>query len=220
MGYMVTRWIHEAPEDEQQAQAAPADQGEDPGEAGGEDQAAENPDEGGGDEDFDIDTSLDGEDDEGGGDEGGDDMGGGEAPPPSDTGAEGEAEPVKANTDIFASLTAEEQQIKIAEQKKMYKNLYSSVNDLIHRVDNMMLDEDIMQVMTNLSTILHNLLDEIADYFENKYSYSSYFDNDVKFNEFLLVLNKITNVVNDVTNRRNKRLGKDSPNSQENHDNI
>lgn len=220
MGYLTTRWLHEAPEDDQtqnapegQAAEAPAE-GEAPEQDAGED-----------DENFDIDTSLDGDDEENpesgeddmgeGDDFGGGDDGGTEAPP---TDEEGEANP--SNTEIFTSLTAEEQQIKISELKKLYRELYSSVNDLIHRIDDMDLDEDIMEPMSRVSEVLHRLQDSIADYFQNLFEMRSYLENDVKYNEFLLVLKKTTTVVDDLAKTREKRIGKDSTNSEDKNSNI
>lgn len=220
---MVTRWLHEAPEDEQQAQAPATDAPEDAGnEAPAENEA--NP-EGGeenaeDDEDFDIDTSLDGDEEEGG-EEGGDE---GEAPPEEapaeDQGGSEEEEPVQANTDIFATLSAEEQQIKIGELKKLYKEMYSAVSDLIHRVDDMDLDENIMEPMTRISDILHQLQNSIADYFNNLFNIKSYFENDTKYNEFLLYLKQTATIVDDLAKSREKVIGKDSPNLEDKDNNI
>ena len=221
MGYFTYRWLHEAPEDEEQQQAPANDTAE--GEAPADDNAQEDEAEDNGeeapDEDFNIDTSLDDEDDMGGEEDAGGDLeGGAEEPVPDDNG--GEEAPNQANTNIFVSLTADEQQIKIKEMKKLYKDLYSSVNDLIHRIDNMELDEDIMEVMTKVSNVLHHLQDSIADYFENMFNIRSYFENDVKYNEFLLVLKKTTTIVDDLANSREKRIDKDSPNSEDKNSNI
>ena len=223
MAYMATRWLHEAPEDEQQAQAPATDAPEDAGgEAPAEDEA--NPegaeqDAEGDDEDFDIDTSLDGDEEEGGGEEGEGEAPPEEAPAQDQGGGEGE-EPVQANTDIFATLSAEEQQIKLSELKKLYKDMYSAVSDLIHRVDDMDLDENIMEPMTRISDVLHRLQDSIADYFNNLFNIRSYFENDVKYNEFLLVLNQTTTIVDDLAKSREKVIGKDSPNLEDKDNNI
>ena len=222
MGHMVTRFLHEAPEDENQNQApaeAPADAAEQEAPA-----EADTPteDEGGDDEDFNIDTTLD-DDDEGKDEENPEDTGedNDNKPAPENTSSNnGDEEPVEANTDIFSTLTAEEQQIKIGELKSLYKNLYSSVNDLIHRLDNMELDEDVMDVMTKVSDILHRLGDSISDYFEKQFDIRSYFENDVKYNEFLLVLKKTTTIVDDLADTREKRIGIDSTNLKDKNDNI
>ena len=224
MAYLVSRWIHEAPEDEGQQDAgntAPADDA-----GGGEeqlDQAGDTDDAGEDEENFDIDTSLDGDDE---GDEeavGGDDTGGGEDMSSDSSGGGGSEDdqgPIEANTDIFASLTAEEQQIKIQELKRLYRDLYLAVNDLIHRIDDIELTEDIMKVMTNVSDILHQLQDSIADYFQNMFNIRSYYENDVKYNEFLLVLKKTSTVVDDLAKSREKRAGDNSTNTPDENSNI
>ena len=220
MSYLVTRWIHEAPEDEeQQAPATDAPENADAPQEGEDNQTEDTGD----DENFDIDTSLDGDEDEegedGGGDEGlGNDEPSGESELSGDSG--GDQEPNPANTSIFNTLTAEEQQIKIGELKNLYKDLYSSVNDLLHRIDDMDLNEDIMEPITKVSNILHRLQNSIADYFSNLFDIRSYFENDVKYNEFLLVLKKTTTVVDDLAKSREKRLGKNSPNFEDKKDNI
>lgn len=224
MGYLTTRWLHEAPEDGEQEAPANAAEGEAPAEGeaeGGEDQEQqEEPPE----ENFDIDTSLN-DDDEGGEDAGGDEGGVDdlEAPPEDAGGSEGgdRAEtPNPSNTSIFNTLTAEEQEIKIGELKKLYKDLYSGINDLIHRIDNMDLDEDILEVMSTVSEVLYRLQDSVADYFQNLFNIRSYFENDVKYNEFLLVLKKTTSIVDDLADSREKRSGENPTNSQDKNDNI
>ena len=162
MGFSVYDLLKEAEGDEEQV-AAPA---ETPADA-----PADNPDDNaGGDDNFDIDADLDEPDnpDDNGGDEGGDDF--------ADTGDSGggtsdgesmeaeEDEPNDDNTDIFASLSAEEQQMKIMELKNQYNELYSSCEDLIEKICNLDVEEDSVDFISRINTCLFNLKHYIADY--------------------------------------------------------
>ena len=135
--------LKEAPEDGDDAadagaaDAAPAD---DAGaDAGGDDaniddntgDADTDDNEGmGDDQDFDIDTNIGGDDDTGDGDGGEDELGGDDAG--GDLGGgEGDEEVNAKNTDIFSTLSAEEQSIKIAELKKIYNDLYIYISDML-----------------------------------------------------------------------------------------
>ena len=73
------------------------------------------------------------------GQEGGDD-GSGEAPQDDQGGGEdsedGE-EPVEANTDIFDSLSADEQKIKIMELQRLYGEMYNSCDDISKRLNDL-----------------------------------------------------------------------------------
>jgi len=187
--------LREAEGDEQQdaggnAPADPNAPAETPAE-GGDDQA------GGEDEDnFDIDANLD-EPDEGteGGDEdvptddGGDDFG--------DTGGGGGAEetdeePNEDNTDIFSSLTAEEQQMKIMELKNQFNALYSSCDDLLEKLNSISVDEDSDNFISRMSSSLFDLRTYIADYLIYTFSQKSFVENDIMFNRFLAIVNSMS----------------------------
>lgn len=187
--------LREAEGDEQQdaggnAPADPNTPAETPVE-GGEDQA------GGEDEDnFDIDANLDDPDEgtEGGdedapADDGGDDFG--------DTGEGGGAEetdeePNEDNTDIFSSLTAEEQQMKIMELKNQFNALYSSCDDLLEKLNSISVDEDSNNFISRMSSSLFDLRTYIADYLIYTFSQKSFVENDIMFNRFLAIVNSMS----------------------------
>ena len=187
--------LREAEGDEQQdaggnVPADPNTSAEAPAE-GGEDQA------GGEDEDnFDIDANLDEPDEgeEGGdedapaaddGDDFGDTGGGGEAEEPED-------EPNEDNTDIFASLTAEEQQMKIMELKNQFNSLYVSCDDLLEKLNAISVDEDSNDFINRMSTSLFDLRTYIADYLIYTFSQKSFVENDIMFNRFLAIVNSMS----------------------------
>ena len=204
--------LQEADDDET---GAPANQGD----AGGDDADDEN---------FDIDTSLDvdGTDTDAdtaaadiGGDEGeGGDTGETETPSSGSSGGGdidvSEEEPVEANTDLFTTLSAEEQAIKIGELKTLYKELYNRIDDTLHRIDDMDLDEFSLGVMSKVSLTLHTLKKSLTDYFDKFFNIKSYGENDFKYNEFLLVLKSVTSIVDDLAKSREKNLGKETDSSK------
>lgn len=188
MGFSVYDLLKEAEGDEQEQAAAPAD----PNAA---DAPAENPDDAGADDDnFDIDANLDEPDDAGDDEnvdepaEGGDDFG--------DTGGGGseeeDEEPVDANTDIFASLTAEEQQMKIMELKLQYNNLYNSCSDLLEKINNLTVDEDSIEFIRRMTGTLFDLKRYIADYLVYTFAEKSFIENDIMFNRFLSIIQSMT----------------------------
>lgn len=173
---------------------------------------SENEDTDGNEEDeFDIDTSIDLDNDDEG--EGGDDS-------PSDTttsdssddsdssSMDTDEEAVKANTEIFDSLTPEEQLIKIKELKRLYKDLYSSILDIINRMDDMEVYEDTLEYTTRITSDIHNLKDMIGDYFANSFDKKSYIENDIMFNHFLFQVHSISDVIEQLASSKAEMIGK------------
>lgn len=162
-----------------------------------------------GNEEFDIDTNIDDE---------GDDEGGGEDTDtaPSATGdgdtasmSDGEQEANPINTEIFDSLTPEEQAVKIKELKRLYKELYTSVSDLADRIDDTRVDEDNIDAMNKINSDIFILKSSIRDYFTNTFETKSYIENDIKFSQFLYYLNSIRDVVDKVASSNEKKHGED-----------
>ena len=175
----------EAPADDSSADTSADD-------AGGDDAAN---DDAGGDDEFDMDASLDdvggdeGNDDDGGGDDLGGDTGGA-----SDT-ADGDEEVVDTNTNIFDSLTAEEQRIKIGELKNQYRDLYTSISEILNRLTDFSTDETNYQVINRVTDVLQELKRFIGDYFIYTFPHKSFMENDIKFNELLFAVTKIRGIL-------------------------
>ena len=175
-----------------------ADNGEN--ETGEEDMA-------GGDDDFDIDASLDD------GDDGGEDPD--SSPSDSDDGGSGsdsaggnnnsDEEVNDDNTDIFSSLSAEEQQIKIKELKGLYQQMYTSCDELLDRINNLEFTEDSLPVMTRITYALYDLKKYISEYIISIFPRKSYIENDITFNRFLMILNS----VKDILSRYQKKSERD-----------
>ena len=162
------------------------------------------------DEDFDIDTDIPEGDEE---EESDDNNTTDDTSSPPDTSPASNDEVKPANTNIFDTLTAEEQNIKIKELKKSYQNLYATIDDILNRINNMDIDEDTLDVMSRVTITLYNLKDELANYFIHIFNLKSYLENDIKFNEFLAILKAVVVVVDELSSKKQKILGLDTTKS-------
>lgn len=165
-------------------------------------------DEFGSDDDFNIDTNLDTDtSDEGGSDDSGSSSDSSSTSLDSSSSGDGEEETseevVKTNADIFSSLTAEEQQIKIKELKKMFNDLYCSIDDLSDKINEIPTDEYNIDTLERISTTMYNLKIYMSTYITNIFSNKTYIENDVAFNRFLSIINTITTIINDL-NKKNE----------------
>lgn len=106
-----------------------------------------------------------------------------------------EDKPVEANTDIFSSLTAEEQAIKIKELKKLFGNLYSGVNELLDKVNDLEVSETNKYAINKISEDLCDIKTTIADYILYIFNTKSYIENDIAFNRFLSDINYISSIL-------------------------
>ena len=213
--------LKEAPEDGDDAaadagaaDAAPADDagGDDAGgdDANTDDNAdnADNADDEdmGSDEDFDVDTSID--------DDGGDDNGdtGDDA---MDTGGtsgdigDGEEEVNAKNTNIFSTLSAEEQAIKISELKKIFNDLYIYITDMLGKINDINPDEDNLEAIYRVTSGLYDLEQNIGHYIKNIFPLKSYIENDIAYNRYLVIVRSITNVLNDVASEMEAKAQKE-----------
>jgi hypothetical protein len=182
--------------------------GDDNAEATNDD--GDNTDDMGNDEDFDVDTSIDGDD---GGDDTGDDMGSEDNSMDSDMssgGDLGDEEVNPKNTDIFSTLTKEEQAIKIQELKKLYNNLYIYISDILGKVNDITPDEDNQESIYRVTAALYDLKGNIAQYIEKIFPIKSYIENDVAYNRYLLIIKSITNVMNVVASEMEQKVQKDN----------
>ena len=167
----------------------------------------------GNDEDFDVDTNIDDDTGEGGGDDTGDDMGSEDSSMDSDMGSGGDTgdeEVNPKNTDIFSTLTKEEQAIKIKELKKLYNNLYIYISDMLGKVNDISPDEDNQESIYRITSALYDLKQNIAQYIENIFSIKSYIENDIAYNRYLLIIKSITNVMNIVASEMEEKVQKDN----------
>lgn len=192
--------LHEAPEDENADPNAP-DEGfeEAPADAGNDnaDDNTANED----NEDFNIDATDDNL---------GDDLGGGDTETGGNTEGNGESPEAQVDVDneakqkdreIFDTLSPQEQKIKTIQLKKLYMDLYTRCDQIIDKYNTLGVDyEDLGEPVHRCVDIIYNLKQMISTYLLYLFDSKSYFENDIKFNEFLVVLNKIKAITKDMKN--------------------
>lgn len=210
------RLLQEAPEDAATTGDAPA---------AGADQAnaapADNPDAGeaesANDDDLDVNVDMNLDDPGTGDDQGGNnddtgtgdlDMGGGDDTTTTDAGSgdEPSEEVKKGNTDLFASLTAEEQRIKIMELKKLYNDMYSSIDDLIDKLNEVAMKDIDPRIIVRITSQMEELRRIIQDYIINSFQIKTYYENDVNYSIFLSMFTTLRGVFDDIAkeNERNQ----------------
>jgi hypothetical protein len=163
----------------------------------------------GSDDDFNIDASLDdnGSDDN---NDSGDDSSSADNSSTDSSSSEdsGDEEPVKANTDIFSSLSGEEQQIKIKELKNLFNDLYTSTDDLLSKINEIDPDQDSLDILTRVTSMMYYTRQYMRDYINNIFKSKSYIENDVAFNRFLTIINSISGIIEDLVKEREEKYGK------------
>jgi hypothetical protein len=131
--------------------------------------------------------------------------GSGEAPEGGDQPQGDEAEePVEANTDIFSSLSADEQSVKIFELQRLYAQLYNSCNDISKRINDLDTDEKDLEIISRVGDSITQLKKYIEDYLTKHFSKKSFVENDIMYNRFLAILSSITSVLQELSKSRDK----------------
>ena len=148
--------------------------------------------------------------DDGSGYEGqeGEDNGSGEAPQDDQDGGEASEdreEPVEANTDIFDSLSADEQKIKIMELQRLYGEMYNSCDDISKRLNDLDTDESNIDIISRVSDSMNILKKYIQDYLIGSFAKKSYVENDIMYNRFLSIISSLTDVLDQLSNREKKQ---------------
>ena len=114
------------------------------------------------------------------------------------------AEPVQANTDIFGSLSAEEQQIKIKELKNMYADLYSYCNDVLLKINDIDTNEDNFSNVTRITVAISSLKQYIEEYLLYTFNTKSYIENDIMFNRYLTIMKSIAEILENMVKEKEK----------------
>ena len=99
------------------------------------------------------------------------------------------------NTDIFSSLSAEEQQIKIKELKGLFQQMYTSCDEILDRINNLEFTEDNLPIMTRITYSLYDFKKYISEYIISIFPRKSYIENDIAFNRFLMILNSVKDIL-------------------------
>lgn len=160
------------------------------------------------DEDFSIDTNLDEDDSDVDGDNNSstDDSGSSDTSSSDSSSDESDEPPVEANTDIFSSLTVEEQKIKIKELKRLYNEMYVSTSDILSRINQLNCDE-YLETLSRISAIMYNVRNHINHYIINIFDTKSYIENDVTFNRFLSIIKSITTIIDNLAGLKEEKIG-------------
>lgn len=148
--------------------------------------------------------------DDGSGYEGqeGEDDGSGEAPQDDQGGGEASEdgeEPVEANTDIFDSLSADEQKIKIMELQRLYGEMYNSCDDISKRLNDLDTDESNIDIISRVSDSMNILKKYIQDYLIGSFAKKSYVENDIMYNRFLSIISSLAAVLDQLSRREKKQ---------------
>ena len=145
------------------------------------------------DEDFSIDTSLD--------DNGDDDNDSDSSASSSSTYSsenDDSAGVNSANTDIYSSLTAEEQAQKIEELKNQYKDLYTECDQFLIKCNNLDVEGSSILTLSKITKSVYNLKQYIKDYFVNSFPYRSIIQNDIMYNRFLFIFDSLSPILDDM----------------------
>lgn len=94
--------------------------------------------------------------------------------------------------EIFDSLSPQEQMIKTYKLKELFMELYSRCDNLIKKYDTLGIEfEEYSTIIKKTLDTLYDLKDMINTYYHDLFDFKSYYDNDIMFNRYLLVLDTI-----------------------------
>lgn len=165
-------------------------------------------DNGNGDDDddnpSDDDFNIDADDDTGDGDDGGDsdtaDTSTDDNEPTAEEDAandESSEKDIKAKEkEIFASLSPAEQRVKNKQLKNRFKDLYDNCSNIIEKINE--IGGDIQSVSPQLKrtiSILFEIKENIYDYLMDLYDANGYFENEIIYNKYLVMLNSVKNIL-------------------------
>ena len=108
--------------------------------------------------------------------------------------------------EIFKDLTPDQVDLKHKELKNNFMELYDSTSTIVDRVNQIPSDERFTQTISFVSKQLSDLRTMVSDYMNNVYSTKSYMENAMNYNRFLVTLNGI----NDILEEINKELTNNS----------
>lgn len=153
------------------------------------------------DDDFNIDADDDTDD---GGDDGGDtdtaDTSTDDNEPTAEEDAandESSEKDIKAKEkEIFASLSPAEQRVKNKQLKNRFKDLYDNCSNIIEKINE--IGGDIQSISPQLKrtiSILFEIKSNIYDYLMDLYDANGYFENEIIYNKYLVMLNSVKNIL-------------------------
>lgn len=100
--------------------------------------------------------------------------------------------------ELYRNLTPEQLDIKHSELKNNYLVMYDNINSIIERISNASVDEKDIPVIEYISNTLSRLKDMLIQYMDTTYKTKSYISNAITYNRFLVVLNSLNNIFNEL----------------------
>lgn len=172
------------------------DQNQEDGTDNGGDDDDDNPS----DDDFNIDADDDTGDDGGDSDTGDTSTSTDDNEPTAEEDAandESSEKDIKAKEkEIFASLSPAEQRVKNKQLKNRFKDLYDNCSNIIEKINE--IGGDIQSVSPQLKrtiSILFEIKSNIYDYLMDLYDANGYFENEIIYNKYLVMLNSVKNIL-------------------------
>lgn len=151
------------------------------------------------DSDTGEDENSDPDSDPEGGEEEGDETSG-ENDMPDDNGEDEESEDKikQLQDDIFSSLTEDQIKIKVFEQKRRYDDMFSGINSILEKINNVQAPSTINKDLKSVSIKLDKFHDMITEYITKTYNTKSYIENEINFRKFLNILNGFDEILKDI----------------------
>ena len=175
------------------------DQQTDQNQEDGTDNGGDDDDDNPSDDDFNIDADDDTGDDDGGDTDAADTSTDGNEPTAEEDAANDESseKDIKAKEkEIFASLSPAEQRVKNKQLKNRFKDLYDNCSNIIEKINE--IGGDIQSVSPQLKrtiSILFEIKSNIYDYLMDLYDANGYFENEIIYNKYLVMLNSVKNIL-------------------------
>lgn len=101
--------------------------------------------------------------------------------------------------EIFASLSPAEQRVKNKQLKNRFKDLYDNCSNIIEKINE--IGGDIQSVSPQLKrtiSILFEIKSNIYDYLMDLYDANGYFENEIIYNKYLVMLNSVKNILAEI----------------------
>lgn len=159
--------------------------------------------------DADLDINLDDNTGEGGGGEldagtsdtsnGGDQQG--------DPNAAVDTEAKKKDRELFDTLTPQEQKLKTLELKNLYTDLYDNCIQISEKFEVLGVEfNDLSPAITAAMSSLFALRNMISTHLLYLFDAKTYYENDIQYNQFLLALNKIKLITDDMVSAHKEEI--------------
>lgn len=126
----------------------------------------------------------------------------------SEVGEDAEETPVddikRQEEEMYSDMSPEQLDIMHRELKSRFIDIYNICTNTIERLSAVHVSEDNISTLEYISRTLSTTKDMIVDYIDNIYKSKSYIENNVNYNKYLVIINAVNkmleNIDNDVNN--------------------